>query len=178
MRMRKNARATAHPEYGLWAGMKARCHGAGANMAYVRKGIVVCERWRNSFYDFITDMGPRPSSNHSIDRINPDGNYEPKNCRWATVAEQARNKSNSISNEVGESEQINIKLAPSTFLKLDQFAKRNGLSVTSAARLCILFALPVLDDESERMIKHVRQRLRRAADEASADADQVELFKD
>lgn len=82
------------PEYATWLGMKARCYQPHCSefKNYGGRGIQVCERWINSFSSFLADMGERPSATHSIDRINMDGHYEPDNCRWATLKEQARNK--------------------------------------------------------------------------------------
>ncbi len=59
---------------------------------YGGRGITVCDRWRTNPGLFVEDMGERPSPNHSIDRIDVNGNYEPSNCRWATLSEQGHNK--------------------------------------------------------------------------------------
>lgn len=82
--------------YHIWSSMKARCfHPSTRNFAdYGGRGITVCARWRDSFEAFYEDMGPRPSPDHSIDRIDVNGNYEPGNCRWATSLEQGSNKRN------------------------------------------------------------------------------------
>lgn len=63
---------------------------------YGALGVTVCERWRHSFEEFYADMGERPSAQHSIDRIDVTGNYEPDNCRWATKKEQMRNRRDSV----------------------------------------------------------------------------------
>lgn len=81
-----------HALYGTWAMMIVRCTvpGASGYNNYGARGIKVCDRWMNSFVDFATDMGKRPAG-YSLDRINPNGNYEPSNCRWASRSEQQRN---------------------------------------------------------------------------------------
>jgi hypothetical protein len=82
------------PEYMAWRHMKSRCYNPNIHNYhnYGGRGIIVCERWINSFENFLEDMGVRPSERHSVDRY-PDknGNYEPTNCRWATKKEQSRN---------------------------------------------------------------------------------------
>lgn len=91
---RLDASSKDHPrEYATWRSMKHRCHNPTNHKYrdYGGRGIRVCARWRRSFAAFLADMGERPSPTHSLDRIDNDGNYTPKNCRWATRIEQGRN---------------------------------------------------------------------------------------
>lgn len=82
--------------YRIWCGMKQRCANPKATgwERYGGRGIRVCERWMD-YRNFLADMGEVPEG-LSIDRINPDGNYEPGNCRWATDKVQANNKSRNV----------------------------------------------------------------------------------
>ena len=81
-------------EYSTWKRIIGRCYNPNTRKYHCwgGRGIEVCERWRNSFPAFAEDMGLRPTSKHSIDRIDNDGNYEPGNCRWATNVQQSQNK--------------------------------------------------------------------------------------
>ncbi len=89
----KSGNKKASRTYRSWECMIDRCtnrkHKAYKN--YGGRGITVCDRWRNSFENFLADMGMRPEG-MTIDRIENDGNYEPGNCRWATLSQQRRNQ--------------------------------------------------------------------------------------
>ncbi len=82
------------PEYRIWCHMLGRCNNPKSSdfKYYGGRGIRVCNRWSQSFADFYSDVGPRPSPKHSIDRINNDKNYEPINCKWSTHSEQMKNR--------------------------------------------------------------------------------------
>lgn len=83
------------PEYRTWSRIITRCFNPNYDRYahYGARGITVCDRWKYSFTNFLSDMGKRPSPKHSIDRIDGKGNYEPGNCRWATPEVQQQNRS-------------------------------------------------------------------------------------
>jgi len=86
------------PEYGAWTSMKQRCYNK-KNKGYDNyggRGIVMCNRWKDSFNNFLEDMGLKPNQDMEIDRANNDGNYDPNNCKWVTREKNMRNRRSTL----------------------------------------------------------------------------------
>ncbi|WP_194726648.1 hypothetical protein [Noviherbaspirillum malthae] len=96
-------------EFDVWQGMKQRCYNPN-NSRYAicgGLGIRVCERWLESFPNFLADMGERPSPDHRFGRIDINKDYSPENCRWVTSKEHAFNRRSTVIVEMnGESHPI------------------------------------------------------------------------
>lgn len=131
------------PGYGRWWQMIMRCENPGvrAFSYYGARGIKVCDRWRHgengkhAFECFIEDMGP--PNGLTIDRIDPNGNYEPSNCRWATPHQQRLNTRRSIHALIGGVKVPLIVYAARTGLDYEGLrvrVRKHGMTVTEAAR--------------------------------------------
>lgn len=109
-------------EYRTWLAMKRRCFDCKSKdfANWGGRGISVCDRWNVSFENFLADMGPRPPGPYSIDRIDPNGDYEPANCRWATVSENS-----------------------SEHLRANILVTHNGVSYPSLAAACRALGIPI-----------------------------------
>jgi hypothetical protein len=143
------ARNTTHgqsrtPEYQAWNGIITRTENAARPdfVNYGGRGIRMCDRWRHGeggksgFECFLADMGPRPSSGYSIDRIDVDGHYEPANCRWASKQEQMRNRRNNVYVEIDGVRRLGVDVAAENGISPKAFQRRYscyGWSVLDAA---------------------------------------------
>lgn len=139
------------PEYRAWQNMKSRCSNPKATRyeRYGGRGISICDRWNNSFDNFLADMGLRPSPAHSIDRKETDGNYEKSNCRWATGTVQQHNRDKSRFSRFLE---VDGKL-----LRLTEAARLYGVSQSTlhgrlARGLSVEAALQLRGDHHDKAI--------------------------
>lgn len=122
-------------EYISWVQMRARCRDKNRPdyERYGGRGVKVCERWLNSFENFLEDMGKKPSKIHTLDRFpnNTDGMYEPSNCRWATPTQQANNRRSSRFIEyngiVKTLSEWTKELGLSSSVTLSNYIERNGV---------------------------------------------------
>jgi hypothetical protein len=121
-----------HPLYSVWRSMLDRCRNQN-NPAFHRyggRGIKVCEKW-NDFWSFVSDMGERPDG-YTIERINNDGDYEPRNCKWASRKEQQLNRCTAVYITVEGTKHRVFHLAKQSGLKPDTIIARSKKMETLA----------------------------------------------
>lgn len=123
-----------HPLYKTWLNLRNRCNNPrGRNFErYGGRGIKVCERW-SKFQNFLIDMGERPSPAHSIDRRDNSRGYGPKNCRWATRAEQACNRT---STKLSRAKVERIKMKRKNGKSFTDIAQDFKVSRQTVSRVC------------------------------------------
>lgn len=154
--------ATDSPEYRIWCGIKRRCfNSATPNFhRYGGRGITMCPEWRVSFPAFFLHMGPRPSPQHSIDRIDVSKNYEPSNCVWATSVAQGNNRSTNRRVEFGGKS-----------LTYSQWARKIGVSQTTLRNRIAVLKWPI---ERALTTPCRKERLRQKLESAMARISMLE----
>ena len=129
-------------EYRIWQQVKTRCYNKNHvhYKSYGGRGISVCDEWldkKSGFFNFLKDLGKRPSIVHTLDRIDNNGNYSKENCRWATTEQQFNNRRNSriydIDGEKLSSSQIQRKFGINRNT-LDSWLVRNRYDIKLARK--------------------------------------------
>lgn len=128
------------PEYRTWVAMNRRCSDQKDTgyRHYGGRGIVVCDRWRDSFLAFYADMGARPDG-MSLDRINVNGPYAPDNCRWATSKQQVLNRRNTINPNDEPMTLLQIRMSPAEKATLIALANDYDMTISTFVRLMIAY---------------------------------------
>lgn len=132
---RRDDNGKIRPEYESWSGMKARCNDPNhiAYKYYGGRGVTFSEEWR-SFDTFYKDMGERPIK-HSLDRIDPNGNYCKENCRWADAKTQAKNRRPINGSKINEFDRETIKTLVLMGVRDKEISERYGISLSYASAI-------------------------------------------
>ena len=118
-RLHKKAPLPHHHERRAWANMNSRCNNRNTPGYHLYGGRGIEVRY-SSFEAFFSDIGPRPSVSHSVDRINTNGHYEPGNCRWATKIEQGNNVRRNV-----------VLTMNGLSMTISEWARRGGIKVNT-----------------------------------------------
>lgn len=145
-----NPRHTSYPDYG-------------------GRGIRVADRWRFEFALFLADVGPKPGPDHTLDRVDPNGDYEPGNCRWATRQAQQRNRRKRVELPTPYGPQLLVEFAEET--KQSEGALRQR--VAAGWDLTQVAAVPVKRRLDPRVVKKI---LRAAQSEQATTTDVAKRF--
>jgi hypothetical protein len=123
------------PEYYAWYNMRQRCSRSG-HKTYSDRGITVCKRWqgKDGFTNFLADMGRRPSPKHTLERKINDFPYSPRNCVWATMTQQNRNRSN---NKLTPAMVAGIRFLRLFGFTYETIGKKFGVSQSLVGRIII-----------------------------------------
>lgn len=145
-----------NPLYATYIGMKNRCYNT-KNHSYCNyggRGITICKRWlgKRGFWNFVKDMGEKPSGEYSIDRIDNDKGYSPKNCRWATNSMQQKNKRRVA---LKEDELTQTQVAKATGYSKERISQLLGISkCTRTKPILRTFAKSIISNRYTRVVLH------------------------
>lgn len=151
MKRKYKVASTETPLYFVWQSMKVRCYKPNSRdyKNYGGRGVIVCERWLESFDNFYDDLHKTYKKGLSLDRIDNNGNYEPSNCRWTTQFEQSNNQRTYSTNISGYKGVNWHATARKWRAEIDYYGKRYYLGLFSDK------------DEAGKKVKEFREQLKR-----------------
>lgn len=140
-------------EYKSWSHMKERCYNIKCKKypSYGARGIKICDRWRNSFENFLQDMGLKPGKEYTIERKDNNSDYSPNNCKWATPKEQARNKRGNKTITFNNKSQTIIEWSEELGIHKDVLYQRLNRLKWSVEKA---FTVPILDNKTRHIYRY------------------------